>query len=201
MLLLHRVEQLEPVEPAALQPDVEEHQVRAPRRDRGQRVVRIARGARQIAFVLQDAGDQLPDVGFVVNDEDVGDHGYAHGLVASCWVFGSAAGLRRHCLGRKSQSYPRSSLARHLGRGVVQFDPPAVLLGDAADDGEAEAGALLACRHIGFEQPAAALLRQPDAVVDHVDDDVGALAERRHVDMALARARPAARRRPPRSRS
>ena len=40
MLLLDRVEQLQPVEAAALQPDVEEHQARAPRRDRRQRVVR-----------------------------------------------------------------------------------------------------------------------------------------------------------------
>ena len=35
-----------------------------------------------------------------------------------------------------------------------------------ADDGEAEAGALLARRHIGLEQAAAVLLRQADAVVD-----------------------------------
>ena len=39
------------------------------------------------------------------------------------------------------------------------------------DDGEAEAGALLARRHIGLEQPAAVLRRQAHAVVDHVDDD------------------------------
>jgi hypothetical protein len=75
MLLLHRVEELQPVEAAALQPDVEEHQARAPGRDCAQRVVCIARGARQITLVLEDAGNQLPDVGLVVNDEDVSDHG------------------------------------------------------------------------------------------------------------------------------
>ena len=46
MLLLQRVEQLQPVEPAALQPDVEEHQVRPPARDVRERVVAVARGAR-----------------------------------------------------------------------------------------------------------------------------------------------------------
>ena len=35
---LDAVEQLQPVEPAALQPDVEEQQVRPARRDRGERV-------------------------------------------------------------------------------------------------------------------------------------------------------------------
>ena len=75
MLLLHGVEQLQPVEPAALQPDVEEHEARPPGRDRGERVVGVARGAREIALVLQDAGHQLADVGFVVDDEDVSDHG------------------------------------------------------------------------------------------------------------------------------
>ena len=61
-----------------------------------------------------------------------------------------------------------------------------MLLEDAADDGEAEAGALLARRDIGLEQPAAVLLRQSDAVVDHVDDDVVALAGGRDPDVTAA---------------
>ena len=71
MLLLHAVEQLQPVEPAALQPDVEEHQVGPAAGDMRERVVAVARRARHIAFVLQDAGHQLADVRFVVDNEDV----------------------------------------------------------------------------------------------------------------------------------
>ena len=74
MLLLDRVEQLQPVEPAALQPDVEEDQVRPPRLDLAKARVAVARGARAVALVLQDARDQLADIGFVVDDENVGRH-------------------------------------------------------------------------------------------------------------------------------
>ena len=71
ILPLDGVEHLQAVEPAALQPDVEKHQVGPARRNGGERVVAVARGARQVAFILQDAGDQLADIRFVVNDEDV----------------------------------------------------------------------------------------------------------------------------------
>ena len=56
MLGLDVAEQLQAVELAALQPDVEEDQVRPPRRDCAQRVVAVARGAGGIAFVFEDAG-------------------------------------------------------------------------------------------------------------------------------------------------
>ncbi len=65
------VEHLQAVEPAALQPDVEKHQVGPARRNGRERVVAVARGARQVALILQDAGHQLADIRFVVNDEDV----------------------------------------------------------------------------------------------------------------------------------
>ena len=64
----------------------------------------------------------------------------------------------------------------------MQFDAAAVLLDDAADDGEAEARSLLARGDIGLEQPAAVFFRQTDAVVDHVDDDVLAVARGEHAD-------------------
>ena len=74
---LHDVEHLQPVEPAALQPDVEEDQVRPARLDRGQRLVGGAGRARAVALVLEDAGHQLADVGLVVDDQDVGAHALA----------------------------------------------------------------------------------------------------------------------------
>src|SRR5579864_9340629 len=74
MLLLERVEQLQPVEPAALQPDVEKHQIGPPRHHGRQRVVAVARRARAVTFVLEDARDQLADISLVVDDEDIGCH-------------------------------------------------------------------------------------------------------------------------------
>ena len=58
MLLLDGVEQLQPVEPAALQPDVEEHQVRPARRDRA-RARRRCR-ARCACRSLRPAGCRRP---------------------------------------------------------------------------------------------------------------------------------------------
>ena len=75
MLQLDGVQELEAVEPAPLQPDIQEKEVRPPRRDGSECIVAVARGARVVALVLQDAGDQLADICFVVNDEDVGRHG------------------------------------------------------------------------------------------------------------------------------
>ena len=74
MLELERVEQLQAVEPAALQPDVEEHQIGPARHHGAERFVAVARGARHVAFVLQDARDQFANIGFVVDDEDIGRH-------------------------------------------------------------------------------------------------------------------------------
>ncbi len=55
VLLLDRFEQLQPVELRALQPDVEQDELRPARLDRRQRLVGIARGARLVALVLEDA--------------------------------------------------------------------------------------------------------------------------------------------------
>ena len=68
MLLLDDVEHLQPVEPAALQPDVEENEVGPPRLDRGERLVGGAGGARAVALVLEDSRHELADIGFVVAD-------------------------------------------------------------------------------------------------------------------------------------
>ena len=75
---LSAVEQLQAVEPAALQPDVEEHEIGPARDHGGERVVAVARRAGAVAFVLQDARDQFADIGFVVDDEDIGCHDQAY---------------------------------------------------------------------------------------------------------------------------
>src|ERR1044072_5481733 len=76
MLALDAVEQLQPVELASLQRDTEEQQVRPPRCDRVERPVAVARGARLVAFVLQNARHQFADGRLVVDDENVRRHGY-----------------------------------------------------------------------------------------------------------------------------
>ena len=72
-------QQLQPVELRALHPDVEQHQMRPPRLDRGDRLVGIAREPRRVALVLEDAGDDFADVVFVVDDQNVGGHRSARG--------------------------------------------------------------------------------------------------------------------------
>src|SRR5208337_1811873 len=74
ILPLDRLEQLQPVQLRTLQPDVEQDELRTARLDCRQRLVRIARQTRAMAFVLQNPGDKLADVVFVVDDEDVSSH-------------------------------------------------------------------------------------------------------------------------------
>ena len=75
VLALDDVENLEPVELAALEPDIEDDERRPARLNLLERRVPVARDARVIALVLEDTGNQHPDVGFVVNDENVMNHG------------------------------------------------------------------------------------------------------------------------------
>ena len=74
MVLLERVEQLQAVEAAALQPNVEENEIGPARNHRAERLVGIGGRARTVAFVLQNAGDQLADIRFIVHNEDIGWH-------------------------------------------------------------------------------------------------------------------------------
>src|SRR5579883_609097 len=69
------LQHLDAVELAALQPDVEDDERRLARSDRlqGERAVR--RLPRLETLILEDAGDQHPDVGLVIDDEDVTRHG------------------------------------------------------------------------------------------------------------------------------
>ena len=62
------------VEPRTLQPDVEQNELRTARLDRRQRFVGIARQPRAMALVGQDARNELANVVFVVDDQDIGRH-------------------------------------------------------------------------------------------------------------------------------
>ena len=74
LLAVERLQQAQPVEPRALQPHIEDDQRRAAHPERGDRGVRIAGGARVVAFIAQDAVDQQADIRFVVDDQDVMRH-------------------------------------------------------------------------------------------------------------------------------
>jgi hypothetical protein len=68
---LHDRQNFEAVETAALQPDVENDKVRFSILDGAQRFVAVAREACAVAFILQDTGDQIPDIGFIIDDQYV----------------------------------------------------------------------------------------------------------------------------------
>ena len=72
VLLLETIEQLQTIEAAALQPDVEKDEIGPPSDHGGERVVAVTCRACAVAFILKNARDELADVGFVVNDQDIG---------------------------------------------------------------------------------------------------------------------------------
>src|ERR1035437_5929125 len=88
--------------------------------------------------------------------------------------------------GGKLHAHPGAALPRNLFGGIAQLDATAMILDEAPDDGEPQSGALFARGDIGLEQPAAVFLRQADAVIDDVDDDILAFARGKNVDRALA---------------
>ena len=67
-------EDFEAVEAAALQPDVENDEVRLARFDCQQRLVAVAREAALVAFIFENAGDKLTDVSLVIDDQNVRCH-------------------------------------------------------------------------------------------------------------------------------
>ena len=75
VLLLHAVEQLQTIKLAALQPDVQEDQVRSTGCDRRQGIIAVAGGTRSVALVLEDAGNQIADIGLVIDYQDFVGHG------------------------------------------------------------------------------------------------------------------------------
>jgi hypothetical protein len=74
MLPLYNVKECKAVEPATLKPDIQQQEIRTARTDGGQRVLRVLRRANRIAFILQDAGHQIPNIGLVVHNQNIGGH-------------------------------------------------------------------------------------------------------------------------------
>src|SRR5262249_19165345 len=87
---------------------------------------------------------------------------------------------------RKAQAHPGAALAGPKVRGILQFDSPAMILENPADDRKPESGALLASGDIGFKEPRTRDLGQADTVVEHVDHDVVVLGRGDDVDTAFA---------------
>src|SRR3546814_2192166 len=71
---LDRLDETEAIEPRTLEPDVHQRERRAALTDRLERSVAVGSGARLIAFVLHDPGDQFANVTFVVDDQNIKRH-------------------------------------------------------------------------------------------------------------------------------
>ncbi len=78
VLALEHVEQLQTVQSRPLHPYVEKDQARAPACDFVEPAVGIVRLPRLIALILEDAGDQIADVVFVVDDQNIECHLCVH---------------------------------------------------------------------------------------------------------------------------
>src|SRR5581483_2556068 len=122
---LDGLEDLQPIELAALQPDVEKDEIGPPRDDGGERFVAVARGTGVVALILQDARDQLADVGFIIDDENVGRHDLS--LVCRFLLSGFARSLIRFGRGYRSlsgeaQTHPGAALARYFRRRIGELD-------------------------------------------------------------------------------
>src|SRR5262249_41105080 len=96
-------------------------------------------------------------------------------------------GGRWYRVGRETQLHPRAAPARILLRRIVELDAAAMLFENLADERAPETRLLLAGGHVRLEQAAAILLRQADAVVDDVDDDVVTVAPGPYVDSSAKR--------------
>src|SRR4029079_5525448 len=71
---LDLLQQLQPVQPRALQPDVQQDHRRAPLLDRVERGSAVGRGAHGIALLFQYAADQVADVGLVIHHQHFKRH-------------------------------------------------------------------------------------------------------------------------------
>ena len=65
---------LETVKAAALEPDVENDELGPSLLNCSQGFVAVAGEPRAVAFVLQNAGDNVPDIGLVVDDQNISCH-------------------------------------------------------------------------------------------------------------------------------
>jgi hypothetical protein len=74
VLALEHIEQLQPVEPRALHPDVEIDEARPSAPDLVERGIGVVGLPRFVPLVLEDARDQVAYVVLVVDDQDVERH-------------------------------------------------------------------------------------------------------------------------------
>src|SRR5678816_2043845 len=68
-------DRFEPVNAAALQPDVEHYKRWSATPDRIERLITVARCTDLMAVVFQDSRDEVADIGFVIDDENVSHYG------------------------------------------------------------------------------------------------------------------------------
>src|SRR5690606_36701936 len=73
---------------------------------------------------------------------------------------------------REDHAYRRAAASVEICRRVMQCQMSAMILDDRADNRETKAGALLARRHIGFEQLLAVVAWQARAIVDDIDNQM-----------------------------
>ena len=146
IVLLDLLEQLQAVELGALQPDVEEHQMRTAAGDLGQRRIAVARGAGAKSLVLENTGHEIADIGFVIDNQNVTGHGLhlscqlpvaalifgshwssaAGSLVSAAGDFVSSAGPCFGSFGWRSAAFA-SAFWRLAGHGKAQPHPGAAL--------------------------------------------------------------------------
>ena len=74
MRALDDVEHFQPIKPGALQPDIQHDQMRPPLLDGLQCLIAIACKTGAVPLVFQDTCHQFANVGFVVDDQDIGCH-------------------------------------------------------------------------------------------------------------------------------
>ncbi len=90
VLALDRVEHLDAIETAALQPDVQHDKLRAPLANGSKHAVAIAGDTGVVTFVAQDPGNEIANVFLVVYDKDFSCYVravLAHPLHLSVWCF------------------------------------------------------------------------------------------------------------------
>jgi hypothetical protein len=75
MVALDLLKQLQPVEPAALQPDIEKYEIWPPICDFCQGRIAIARRSRRKTLVVKNPSDKVTNVGFVIDNQNIACHG------------------------------------------------------------------------------------------------------------------------------
>src|SRR5579863_2267758 len=126
---LHDLQYLEPVELAALQPNIEDDERGLARADRVERLAAIARLPRLVAFVAENAAHQAADIGFVIDDKNVVRHALRFHLHAWPLVGGFHLDAMEHELD-----------ASAAARAILEHQFAVVVFHDLLDDRKAQSG-------------------------------------------------------------